>query len=109
MSRPVYSTNFLTVQRPDVAGTFIVPEGDTAIVTAMTIYVATPGAWGDSGVAWQVALDYGGAIIWRQLTSHLPAGIYQWHGREVFLSFLEFDGGDGFSSFRASGYLLTAA
>jgi hypothetical protein len=108
MARPVYSTGFLTCQHPVPAGTYLVPPGDTAIVTHMTLYVATAGAYGDSGTALQVALDYGNAIIWRMLTSGLPAGIYQWTGREVFYNYLQFDGGDGYSSFRANGYVLTA-
>jgi hypothetical protein len=107
VSRPVYSTNFLTVQQPDAAGTYLVSPGDTAIVTHMTLYVATPHLYGDSATACSVALDYPTAIIWRLLDTGLYAGIYQWTGREVFLEYLQFDGGDAYASFRASGYLLT--
>lgn len=108
VSRPVYSTNFMTVQPPDVVQTFLVPPGDTAIVTHMTAWCPTVGPYGFPGYALTVALDYGNAFIWMLPVSGLAIGTYQWVGREVFLLSMTMNRQTPCSSFRANGYLLTA-
>jgi hypothetical protein len=107
VSRPVYSTNFVAVRSPSYSDEFVVPAGDTAIVTHMSFYNGVDQPENATGDALQVTLDDGGIYVWTIAKAGLAIAVYQWVGREVFTVDLSINATAVTYSFRASGYLLT--
>jgi hypothetical protein len=110
LSRPVYSTNFIAETYPVTTQTFVVPSGDVCVLKEMTLWVRDTGVAGSPLSLVVVELDAPGINVWDVKLSNLFAGVYQWVGREVFSGYLTMNVAAGYGySFRANGYVLTAA
>lgn len=97
------------MSKQNVGGTstYVVPETDTAVLHNMTLYLPGPAAVITPAIL--VALDADAAFVWEIDGYDCGPGIYQWSGREVFTTFLALTAWVFPYSFRANGYLLTAA
>jgi hypothetical protein len=84
-----------------------VPAGYTAVLRDMTFWNGAEHPTASGTTLFHVALDAAGMFVWTLEGSTMVRGLYQWSGREVFTSFLQWQILGATYAFRASGYLLS--